>query len=271
MVRVTQDKMLTRIGGLLRQAESTDNPHEAEAFMAAAQRLATTMSIDLAVARAHTAERQARPTPTQRVIDIGEPGRKGLRTYVELFVWIARANDVTCDVTRTSTQVFAYGFDGDIDTCQALYSSLVVQMVRSCDAYLASGEHRDATAQRVVTRTVRGRRVRRVEDRPLATITARLEFQSAFAERIGARLAEARTEAIKEHEQQPSSGTTIALRNKDIELTDYYRSHSRARGTWRNQTASYSQEARDAGDSAGRRARLGGSTELPGARGKLPR
>ncbi len=271
MVEVTSDKMLTRIGGLLRQAESTDNPHEAEAFMTAAQRLATAMSIDLTVARAHTADRERRPAPTQRVIEIGEPGRKGLRTYVELFVWIARANDVTCDVTRTSTQVFAYGFDTDIDTCQALYTSLVVQMVRACDLYLSEGGHRGAVAQRVVTRTVRGRRVRRLEDRPLATITARLEFQSAFAERIGARLLEARQETIAEREREDSAGTALALRDKDLELTDYYRSQSRARGTWRNQTASYSADARAAGDRAGRQARLGGSAELPGARARLPR
>ena len=47
---MSDDRMLARIAALLRQAENTDNPHEAEAFMAAAQRLATTTSIDLAVA-----------------------------------------------------------------------------------------------------------------------------------------------------------------------------------------------------------------------------
>ena len=44
---MTDDKMLARIAALLRQAEGTDNAHEAEAFMAAAQRLATATSIDL--------------------------------------------------------------------------------------------------------------------------------------------------------------------------------------------------------------------------------
>ncbi len=31
------DKLLTRIGALMRQAEGTDNPHEAEAFLSRAQ------------------------------------------------------------------------------------------------------------------------------------------------------------------------------------------------------------------------------------------
>jgi hypothetical protein len=54
---MTDDKMLARIAALLRQAEGTDNQHEADAFMAAAQRLATATSIDLAVARAHSDKR----------------------------------------------------------------------------------------------------------------------------------------------------------------------------------------------------------------------
>ena len=64
--------MLARIAALLRQAEGTDNTHEAEAFMAAPQRLATATSIDLAVARAHSATRTAATAPVQRTITIGE-------------------------------------------------------------------------------------------------------------------------------------------------------------------------------------------------------
>jgi len=159
---MTDDRMLARIGALLRQAEGTDNPHEAEAFMAAAQRLATATSIDLAVARAHSTQRGSAQTPTQRTITIGEPGSRGLRTYVQLFAVIAAANDVRCDVASNSSFVYAYGFSEDIDTTHALYASLVVQMVRSCDAYLATGAHR-----------------------PTPTITARLNFQLAFGARIG--------------------------------------------------------------------------------------
>ena len=172
---MSDDKMLARIAALLRQAEGTDNAHEAEAFMAAAQRLATATSIDLAVARSHSTSRTAAQVPTQRTITIGEPGARGLRTYVQLFAGIASANDVRCDVASNSTFVYAYGFPEDIDTSHALYASLVVQMVRSCDAYLATGAHR-----------------------PTPTITARLNFQLAFGARVGQRLAQAREEAQQE-------------------------------------------------------------------------
>lgn len=244
--------MLARIAALLRQAENTDNPHEAEAFMAAAQRLATTTAIDLAVARAHSATRTAAEAPVQRTVTIGEPGTRGLRTFVQLFVLIARANDVKCDIASNSTFVYAYGFGEDIDATHALYVSLVVQMVKASDGYIATGAHR-----------------------PTPTITARLNFQLAFGARVGQRLIDAQEEvkaaATTERADQP--GTAIALRNKDLELVSFYRSTSKARGSWRatSATAGYSSAARQAGDRAGRRARLGPSTELSGARTALER
>jgi len=247
---MTDDKMLARIAALLRQAEGTDYAHEAEAFMAAAQRLATLTSIDLAVARAHAATRSKAHTPVQRVITIGAVGTKGLRTYVQLFAVIAAANDVRVDVASNSAFVYAYGFAEDIDASHALYASLVMQMVRASQAYIASGAHR-----------------------PIPTITARLNFQLAFGARIGQRLARAREEARQEAQDQRRGrpGTALALRNKEIELRDFYRQESKARGTWHATRASagYSSAARRAGDHAGRAARLGTSPEVAGARTAL--
>ncbi|AYJ47621.1 DUF2786 domain-containing protein [Rhodococcus sp. P1Y] len=270
---MSSDKMLTRIGGLLRQAESTDNPHEAEAFMEAAQRLATATSIDLAVARSHSASREKRATPTQRVIRIGEPGKRGLKTYVHLFVSIAFANDVKCDIAQSSSQVFAYGFESDIDTCEALYSSLLVQMVRASDAYIKSGAYKNETAVRPVIEKIGRRRYRRQETVIVAPITARLNFQTAFAERIGKRLGAVRKAAEMEAiaDEKPETGTALVLRNKEVELRDFYSATSKARGTWRQQSANatVSRGARSAGDRAGRAARLGGETEIGSAKGQL--
>ena len=271
------DRMLTRIGGLLRKAESTDNEHEAEAFLAAAQRLATRSSIDLTVARAHVAGRERRSTPTQRVIPIGAPGKKGLRTYVQLFVAIASANDVRCDVARTSTQVYAFGFDSDIDTCEALYTSLLVQMVRASDHYIKSGQYRTATVDKIVVEKKWGRQVQRRVQAPVAPVTARLNFQMAFAARIGRRLAQVRSEVESEAvapsatAAESAEGTALALRDKELELTDFYARSSEARGTWRGPQASagHSVAARQAGDRAGRAARLGTAPELGAARGQL--
>ena len=244
--------MLARIAALLRQAEGTDNTHEADAFMAAAQRLATATSIDLAVARSHAATRTKAQAPVQRTITIGNPGTKGLRTYVQLFAVIAAANDVRVDVSTNSAFVYAYGFTEDIDASHALYASLVMQMVRASESYITSGAHR-----------------------PTPTITARLNFQLAFGARVGQRLAAAREEAQQAASTGSSArpGTSIALRDKELELRDFYRSQSRARGTWQAQRASagYSSAARRAGDRAGRHARLGNTPELAGPKTSLER
>lgn len=274
------DKLLTRIGGLLRQAEGTDNEHEAQAFLAAAQRLATASSIDLAVARDHDPALRKRQTPLSRQIVIGTAGKRGLRTYVQLFVHIGRANDLTCDVASNSTYVIAYGYEADIDAVETLYASLVVQMVAASDAYLKSGAYKQETAQQVVTRDYGPWRRRVVEEKALSPITARLNFQSAFAERIGARLLEARDqqrdEAVRAEADAGSAGSTppstaVALRNKELEVTDFHRRESTARGSWRpsRATAGYSSAARRAGDHAGRRAKIGADREFGAPRGAL--
>ncbi len=257
------DKTLFRIAALLRKAEGTDNEHEADAFLQAAQRLATLASVDLAVARAHTDRAERRAVPTQREVVVGPSGKRGLRTYVELFLSIARANDITCDIARDSTRVFAYGFDTDIEAAQALYASLVVQMVRASDEFIKSGQYTVELVERWSDT------LRRWEVRPVHASTARLSFQRAFAKRIGLRLTAAKATATQQAvADRPDAGVALVLRDKQLELADHYHSHSIAHGTWRGSsaTAGHSAHASRAGDRAGRSARLGGERAIGGAR-----
>nr|WP_036508474.1 DUF2786 domain-containing protein [Nocardia aobensis] len=251
------DKLLTRIGALMRQAEGTDNPHEAEAFLSRAQQLATQHSIDLAVARAAAADRgRARPMPGMRRIEIGAKGTKGLATYVALFVAIAHANDVRVDAAHNSTWVIAFGLgtDIDIDTTQLLYTHLLAQMVRGSRAYLHSAAH---------------------QRHPVARVTARLAYPRAFAARVGQRLradrARARADALAT-DAPAGPGTALALRDKDIELRDYYTAHSTAKGTWNGhrRAMGHAPAAADAGDRDGQRARLHDLGHIDGPRKGLP-
>ena len=273
------EKHLTRIAALLRQAESTDNQHEADAFMAAAQRLATLASIDLEVARQHTTGKERRARPVQTSIRIGELGKRGLRTYVELFLAIARANDVTCDIASNSTYVNAYGFDSDIEVCESLYASLIVQMVRTSDAYLKTGDYRAETrVVRVRYRDSRGLEYTERERRPIHGSTARLSFQRAFAQRIGTRLAEARARAaqdagnevvatVDEAGAEITRCRALVLVAKQLEVKDFHRQQSRARGSWRgSQTSGHSSQAARAGDRAARSARLATGAAIGGDR-----
>ena len=120
---------------------------------------------------------------------------------------------------------------------------------------------------------VNGCRLRQRSNRLLGeqlVVRLHLVQQPVVGARIGQRLVEAREQAQREATRGRDSrtGTAIALRDKDIELKDFYRESSQARGTWRavSATAGYSSAARRAGDKAGRRARLGSSPELAGAR-----
>ena len=91
----TENKLLARIAALLVQAEHTDNSHEADAFMTAAQRLATLNSIDLAKARDYQSQRTAKAKPVHRSLVLGLKRQRGLRTYVDLFGGIARRKKAT--------------------------------------------------------------------------------------------------------------------------------------------------------------------------------
>jgi hypothetical protein len=276
--RTVSDKDLTRIAALLRKAEGTDNEHEADAYLQAAQRLATLASVDLAVARAHTDRRERRAVPTLRSIVIGESGKRGLRTYVQLFLAIGRANNVTCDIARDSSRVYAFGFDTDIEMTETLYASLVVQMVRASDGYIKSGDYaREMVTKRVPVEMVglRGRVLRvgyELVDRPVHATTARINFQEAFAGRIGERLKAARQEAEQQMVAQlpapDRSGVALVLRDKEVELVDHYKANSTARGSWSGSraTAGFSERSRRAGDRAGQRARLGAEQAIGGQR-----
>ena len=271
----SDDKLLTRIGNLLRQAEGTDNEHEAETFTQAAQRLATAASIDLEVARQAAANRDSAATPTLTQIHLGERGKRGLKTFAQLFVEIAKANDVQVDIAHNSTYVVAYGYSTDIRVVEALYASLVVQMAAAGDAYIKVGEWRNHSINRRVRRRSYGRMETVVERGPLSAVTARIQFHTAFAYTVGQRLAEAREAAINDSNsatEAAGTSTALVLKGKEVAVQDFYKRTSSARGTWNSGRANaYSDHAHRAGARAGSSATLSSSSEtsLPAAHRKL--
>lgn len=195
---------LDRIAKLLNQAENASTEAEAAVFMAKAQQLATINSIDLARAR-HITKSKEKTVPIQRTIRIGLQGTKGLRTQTDLYLGIARANDIRCTIASNATCIFAYGFAEDIDVSEALYASLVVQMAGFVEAYRQSGEWKKETAwvdDRIVYLDGEGKpcseryawdkRWVPGHSKPVTWLTARLNFQDGFANRIGSRLSEAK-------------------------------------------------------------------------------
>jgi hypothetical protein len=272
------DSLTGKIAKLLNQAEHAGTVAESEVFMAKAQELATLHSIDLAKARHATIAKQ-RTTPVQRTIVMGVRGTRGLSTLVSLFSGIARANDITCDIATNSTRVYAYGFAEDIDIAEALFASLSVQMSSAVEDYRRSGTWQGEWTW------VPGRYCRGIwiegHHKPLPWISARLDFQQGFAERMGRRLKAAREAAEHAPERDTEDGTrgggsgpgepgtAVVLAAKRQTVQDYYRRASTARGSYRGTRSATSSAARGAGARAADAARLSQSDSLPGARRSL--
>jgi hypothetical protein len=275
---------VTTIAALLAKAERTDNPHEAEAYLAKAQHLATLRSVDLAMVRARTARAKRRLSPVSRTVQVGEPGKRANTHLVSLFVAVARANDVVVDVARNSTYVIGYGMPTDLDLVEQLWASLAHQMVEAAGRYLEAGTWRGESYQ------ARGRaRVGRwsyptIETRVHTKQTARAAFYRGFIDRIGHRLAQAREEAVGEASatDRPAADGTVpsgpsaelVLRQKAEEVQSFYRSASQARGRWtgyRGVAFGDNGAASGAGSRAASRARLGSARGLDGTGPALER
>ncbi|WP_347956033.1 DUF2786 domain-containing protein [Gordonia aichiensis] len=278
---MNNDKMLTRIGNLLRQAEGTDNQSEADAFTETAQRLATTHSVSLELARAAAGARDKTAVPITRHCVIGERGKKGLRTYVSLMLAIATNNNVRCDIAHNSTFVIRYGFESDIDVVDALYASLIVQMVKASEVYLQSGDWKNTKIQRLVPyRDECGHRYQRWETRTPNRLQARIEFQAGYSAHIDERLSAAREQATRDidatngvDDSRPGSAPSaeLVLKGKDVAVADHYKKSSVARGSYRanSRATTYSQAARDAGAAAAAKAQIGEQATLGGSARKL--
>lgn len=224
---------VAKIAKLLRQAERSGNDNERDAFLTKAQGLATRHSVALAVARAHTDREERRQQLVAQTCRIGERGKRGLARYVQLLLNIAHANDLRCTISHDNTAVHLHGFAADVEVTEAMYQSLLVQMVADCERYLAGRPEE----LHWVWDERRGWR-----HKPVATITARLAFYQAFAQRIGARLDEARQAAVRAAERAEAdtggsgSSTELALRQKEVDIHDFFAevlARNNIRGTWR--------------------------------------
>jgi hypothetical protein len=257
------------VAALLAKAERTDNPDEADAYLAKAQHLATLHAIDLAALSAASRDNTKAATPVQRTIQIGEPRRHANSHLVALFSAIARPNDVLIDVAHNSTYVIAYGLPGDVDTCESLWLACAPRMVDSANGWMRSKRWRHDT-------TVTYQPGRGYVEVPLTARAAKATFMIAFIQRVADRLAKARTDAIQEADAgsaglasggTDTGGAALVLVAKADQVRSFYQDASRARGCWRGYGGTYagahSSSAR-AGDAAGRAAQLRASKGING-------
>lgn len=262
---------LDRVAKALALADAGTTKDERDNAMAMAQKLASLGGIDLAVARAHQADKNKREQPTHRKIQVGDlvfntrrgygtRGAVGNKYMVFLFSAIANSNDVTINISPNSDYVIAFGMPSDIDMCQALFTALQVAMVGGAKSGIDAGEHK---AEGVNARMYKN------------------HFYEAFTDTIRYRFAQARREAIAEREaelaaqlaEMPADSVeknetvSLVLHAKSREVSDYYGAHSTARGSYGARGAGgWSDSGRGAGRTAGQKVSLTGARPLEGAR-----
>lgn len=199
----TEDSLLVKLAAILRQAEDPGaTEEERDTAQRMAQRLATSTGLDLAMARSYIPRHERRETPIQKKVQLSEHGKMGNNTLCELFMEIGRANDLKFLIDRYSTYVIAFGFPSDIEVTEALYASIVIQMVEASNAYLREGTYKTEKQYRLGTMTDSwGGKYKDYGYFPVSGRTARISFQAAYARRIGARLWEARKAEITAKEE----------------------------------------------------------------------
>jgi hypothetical protein len=164
-------RMLAKVRALLAKAESTDFEEEANALTAKAQELMARHAIDQAMVAGSAGDDEG--GPGGRRIGVEDPYAVAKAHLLHSVARANRCRTVVMDGYGFST---VFGFPGDLDIVELLYTSLLVQATR---AMTAAGSVRDG-AGRSRTRSFRH------------------SFLVAFAGRIGERLRAATTMATEE-------------------------------------------------------------------------
>jgi putative metallohydrolase (TIGR04338 family) len=257
-------EQVRRVAALLAKAESTASAEEAEAYLAKAALVAQRHSVDMAVAAITTDSQSA--GPTHRMLTIGEPRRALNKLLVSLLVATAQAWSVRVDIGHGSTYALVYGMPADLDRVEAVFATGSTVMLTRAQGHVRSGAWR-------------GTSYRPPEGGPLRPVTAsvaRNAFCLGFIGRLGSNLDHAARQArmgaggagaqvdASEPALVRAQRVDLALRARDLAVTQYHRRVSRARGTWRGTasgagTAAQSRRAGErAADEFGSRAVTGG-------------
>lgn len=281
------DSLQMKIANLLRHAEKAATPEESAAYQSKAQALATRYSIDQQVALAAKISSERRPELIQEGIQIGPRNKRGLHPYYDLLSAIAHENNVRMTLLSDASYAWMHGYDNDVETTKALYTSLLTQMISESDAYIRSGQYKTETTYRPV-------RVKTTDwysdptydtEYRLAPVhgkTARRSFLQAFTAKVSARLREARRQAEQDaanshfHSddtplaiQAATSSTSVALAIKERtkEVSNFYAAKNPRLRTHRRSAnpSSHSAHAASAGREAGARARLSAPRALSAA------
>ncbi|MFE6308748.1 DUF2786 domain-containing protein [Nocardiopsis sp. NPDC057823] len=227
---------LARVRALLAKAESTEFPEEAEALSARAQELMARHSIDRALLEADEEESSEAGYARRVPVDAPYDDSKAVLLHE-----VAEANHCRAVWHRELETCTVMGFPDDVDAVDLLFTSLLVQ----AEAAMRAGS------------SVRDRSGRR------AGRDFRSSFMSAFAVRVGERLAEA-ARSVRDAAQAEAGRDLVPLfaaREREVEKAVEQAfgelTYSRMRGP-------YSEDGWNAGRAAADAASLGSRRPVTG-------
>jgi len=147
-----EEKMIDRIAKILNQGESLpEGSPERELFMERAFALSQAHSIDLAIARAHTQNKEKVEEPEERQYVIGQRGRRSQSAkwshFVDLVFALGEAYDMSGVLARDRSWVALMGYPSDHEMVERMYTMLSTQMVVDADTALKRGDNK---AERLV-------------------------------------------------------------------------------------------------------------------------
>jgi hypothetical protein len=189
------ERMLSRIRGLLAKAEGTQFPAEAEALTAAAQERMARYSIDAAMLAATAVDNKDQPAGRRIGIDNPYESAKAV-----LLNAVSDANRCRSIWSKNLGFCTVIGFEPDLDAVEALFTSLLVQ---ATTAMTQAGARTGA-------------------DSRSRTRAFRQSFLAAYAHRIGERLAEITQSQTEAASAEPGGGDllpVLASRDRAVENT----------------------------------------------------
>lgn len=186
-------RTLERIRALLAKAESTTFPEEAETYTAKAQELMARHSIDAALVSAASPSSSASPDGVRIGVEAPYELAKSI-----LLNEVARANRCRSVWSKALGACTVFGFPTDLELVELLYTSLLVQ---ATSALTAEGARRDRSRTR----------------------SFRQAFLTAYATRIGERLAGASDRAGREAAAELGGSLLPVLAARDEAVQESFR------------------------------------------------
>ena len=253
-----KEKILDRVRKLIAQAENTDFEHEAESFLAHAERLMTKFDIEEALLTQAGKQLSDVISKRQFYVDAGSYQAPQMR----LIAGVARAHDLNDMVQlapvliegKKKIPVEVWGYETDLEYIDMLITSLFLQA--------AEAIHKPDVVEEMNAECYY----------PAHKIAWKNAFMLGFAGRVSSRLSEAADEAKQEVVQEQevtSQSVELALMDKSKLVTEAFKSrYGRLTRGGTSSAGSGGGSGRSHGSKAGDRARLGGKA-VAGKQGAL--